>query len=99
VLQQIDSVLTFQKDILKKYLLNENVSCFSTRLPFGNHGNCRFAQDIKESSIASDTFICLDSKFYSNGSYYNIVLQLFVRTLTSTLQQYSLDIRKSLNLW
>lgn len=53
----------------KKYLLKENVDSFSTRLPFGNHGNCRLAQDIKKNYIVLDTFICLDLKFYSNESY------------------------------
>lgn len=68
VLQQIDSVLIFQRESPKKYLLKENVDGFSTRLPFGNHGNYRLVQDIKENYIALDTFICLDSKFYSNES-------------------------------
>lgn len=69
MLSQSNSELTFQKESPKKYLLKENVDCFSIRLPFGNHGNCRFVQDIKENYIVLDTFICLDSKFYSSESH------------------------------
>lgn len=74
------------------------MDCFSARLPLGNHGNCRLAQDIKENYIALETFICLDSKFYSNGSRITSCT-VSVRTVTSTLQQHSLEIRNSVNLW
>lgn len=89
---------TFLKDSPPKNLLKEKVDCFSARLPLGNHGNCRLAQDIKENYIALETFICLDSKFYSNESRITLCAGR-VRSVTSTLQQYSLEIRNSVNLW